>query len=254
MVNLKMTIQYDGTNYSGWQRQKKGYSIQALIEQALSKICKTEIKIRGAGRTDAGVHALGQVASFKWQIKMPLNNLKKALNSLLPEDIRVVEIEEVDAEFHPQYAVKRKSYVYYLCIDEECSCFIQRYVWHYPRKLNLSLMEESLSLFKGTRDFTAFSGSTEVKNKIRTVYDFTMERLDRLCFMDMNMIGNFIKFRIEADGFLRYMVRNIVGCIVELGREKLSVESICEAFNSGKRPSPMQTAPSRGLFLEKIYY
>ncbi|GAB5045764.1 tRNA pseudouridine(38-40) synthase TruA [Thermodesulfovibrio sp. TK110] len=254
MTNIKMIIQYDGSNYSGWQRQKKGYSIQALIEEALSKIFKAEIKIRGAGRTDAGVHALGQVASFKWEIKMPLSSLKKALNSLLPEDIRVVEIEEVEPGFHPQYSVKRKSYVYYLCIDEECSCFIQRYVWHYPKKLNLSLMEESLNLFKGTRDFTAFSGRTEVKNKIRTVHDFTMQRLDNLCFMDINIIGNFIKFRIEADGFLRYMVRNIVGCIVELGRQKLSVESIYEAFKSGKRPSPMQTAPSHGLFLEKIYY
>ncbi|MGB9711257.1 MAG: tRNA pseudouridine(38-40) synthase TruA [Thermodesulfovibrio sp.] len=254
MVNVKMTIQYDGSNYSGWQRQKKELSIQAVIEGALSKIFQTEIKIRGAGRTDAGVHAIEQVATFKANVKMPLSSLKKALNSLLPPDIRVIEVEEVVAEFHPQYSVKRKSYVYYLCIDEQCCCFIQRYVWHYPRKLNLSLMEESLSLFKGTRDFTAFSGSTEVKNKVRTVYDFTMQRLDNFCFMDMNMSGNFIKFRIEADGFLRFMVRNIVGCIVEVGREKLSIESINEAFITGKRPSRMQTAPSRGLFLEKIYY
>lgn len=254
MAQIKMTIQYDGTQYCGWQRQKKGLSIQAVIEEALSKIFKTEMKIRGAGRTDRGVHALGQVATFKAQIKMPLSILKKALNSLLPKDIRVIELEEVDDTFHPQYSVKRKSYIYYLCIDEECSCFIQRYVWHYPRKLNLDFMEKALSLFKGTKDFTAFSGSTEVKNKIRTVYDFTMHHLDKLCFMDINLNGNFIKFHIEADGFLRYMVRNIVGCIVEIGRGKLSYDNVVEAFQLGKRPSPMQTAPSNGLFLEKIFY
>lgn len=254
MPQIKMKIQYDGTQYSGWQRQKKGLAIQTVIEDALSKIFKTPIKIRGAGRTDAGVHALGQIAAFKTQVKIPLNSLKKALNSLLPQDIRVLEIEEVEDSFHPQYSVKRKSYVYYLCLDEECSCFIQRYVWHYPRKLNLSLMQEALPLFKGTKDFTAFSGSTDVKNKIRTVYDFTMHSLTELCFMDIKLNGNFIKFRIEADGFLRYMVRNIVGCIVEVGRGKLGIESIYDAFNSGKRPSTMQTAPSRGLFLEEIIY
>ncbi|GAQ95217.1 tRNA pseudouridine38-40 synthase [Thermodesulfovibrio aggregans] len=254
MAHIKMIIQYDGTNYFGWQSQKKGQTIQGKIEEILYKILKKPIKIRGAGRTDAGVHALAQVASFKADLKISLSVLKKVLNSLLPKDIRIINLEEVDDHFHPQYSVKRKSYIYYLCIDEECSCFIQRYVWHYPRKLNLDLIDEALSLFKGTKDFTAFSGSTDVKNRVRTVYDFTMQKLDSLSFMDMQINGSFIKFRIEADGFLRYMVRNIVGCIVEVGREKLSIDAIRKAFNSGERPSSMQTAPPHGLFLEEIYY
>lgn len=254
MVNIKITIQYDGTNYFGWQKQKKGQTIQAKIEESLYKIFKKQIKIRGAGRTDAGVHAFGQVATFKAELKMSLNVLKKVLNSLLPDDIKITEIEEVADSFHPQYSAKRKSYIYYLCLDEECSCFIQRYVWHYPWSLNFSLMEKALNLFKGIKDFTAFVGSTDVKNKIRTVYDFTMQPITKLCFMDMSLNGNFIKFRIEADGFLKYMVRNLVGCVVEVGRGKLSIESIQEAFESGKRPSVMQTAPSRGLFLEKVIY
>ncbi|MDW7999265.1 MAG: tRNA pseudouridine(38-40) synthase TruA [Thermodesulfovibrio sp.] len=254
MAHIKMTIQYDGTNYFGWQRQKKEQTIQIKIEESLHKIFKRPIKIRGAGRTDAGVHAFGQVASFKAELKMPLDILKKVLNSLLPDDIKIIELEQVEDSFHPQYSVKRKSYIYYLCFDEECSCFIQRYVWHYPWTLDLSLMQEALSLFKGTNDFTAFSGSTDVKNKIRTVYDFTMQSLTKLCFMDMCLNGNFIKFRIEADGFLKYMVRNLVGCIVEVGRGKLKIESIKKAFETGKRPSTMQTAPSKGLFLEKIFY
>lgn len=249
-----MTIQYDGTNYFGWQSQKKAQTIQAKIEESLHKIFKKKIKIRGAGRTDAGVHALGQVATFKAEPKMSLEVLKKVLNSLLPDDIKITDMQKVEDSFHPQYSVKRKSYIYYLCLDEECSCFIQRYVWHYPRKLNLSLMENAICLFKGMKDFTAFSGSSDVKNKIRTVYDFTMQSLTKLCFMDMCLNGNFIKFRIEADGFLRYMIRNLVGCIVEIGKGNLSIESIQEAFESGKRPSPMQTAPPNGLFLEKVIY
>ncbi|MEN2993925.1 MAG: tRNA pseudouridine(38-40) synthase TruA [Thermodesulfovibrio sp.] len=254
MSQIKMTIQYDGTNYFGWQRQKKEQTIQSKIEEALYKIFKKPIKIRGAGRTDAGVHALGQVASFKAELKMPLDVFKRILNFLLPDDIRIIEVEKVDDSFHPQYSVKKKSYIYYLCLDEECSCFIQRYVWHYPWKLDLSLMQKALSLFIGTRDFSAFSGSTDVKNKVRTIYEFTMESLSKLCFMDMQFSGSFIKFRIEADGFLKYMVRNLVGCVVEIGRGKLSIDSIEKAFNLGKRPSPMQTAPSKGLFLEKIFY
>lgn len=254
MVHIKMTIQYDGTEYSGWQRQKKGGDIQTVIEKAISKIFKKNIKIRGAGRTDAGVHALGQVASFKADLKMPLSNLKKVLNSLLPEDIRILSLEEVDESFHPQYSVKKKSYIYYICLEEECSCFIKRYVWHYPRQLDLSLMKEVVSLFKGTFDFTAFSGSTDVKNKIRTVYDFTVQSLSELCFMDMKLEGNFIKFRIEADGFLRYMVRNIVGCMIELGRGRLTYEQIKKAITYGERPKPLRTAPPSGLFLERIFY
>lgn len=254
MAHVKMTIQYDGSNYFGWQRQKKTQTIQAKIEEALSKIFRREIKIRGAGRTDAGVHALAQVATFKAEFSFDLYILKKALNSLLPFDIKIVEIENVEKSFHPQYSAKRKSYIYYLCCDEYCSPFIQRYVWHYGRRLNLSTMQEAQALFIGTHDFTAFSGSTEVKNKIRTVHDLKVELSDKIYFLDMKIEGFFIKFRIEADGFLKYMARNIVGSLVELGRGALSKEAIYEAIERGKRPNPLKTAPPHGLFLERIVY
>ncbi|GAB6182306.1 tRNA pseudouridine(38-40) synthase TruA [Thermodesulfovibrio hydrogeniphilus] len=254
MANIMMTIQYDGTNYLGWQRQKKGNAVQAKIEEALSEIFKKEIKIRGAGRTDAGVHALSQVASFKEALKLPLYILKKAVNSLLPSDIRVINIQEVDDTFHPRFSAKRKSYIYYLYNDEECSCFIQRYVWHYKRKLNLSAMQDAARLFIGCHDFTAFSGSTDVKDKVRTIYDLSVEPVESLCFLDMEIRGSFLKFRIEADGFLKYMARNIVGCLVEVGRGGLSMDNIQEAINTGKRPNPLRTAPPQGLFLEKITY
>lgn len=254
MPNFKLTIQYDGTNYYGWQRQKKEHTIQSKIEEALSKIFKTEIKIRGAGRTDTGVHALGQIATFKINKSLPLHRIKKALNALLPSDIIIKEIEEVDEDFHPQYSVKSKSYIYYLCNDEYCSPFLQRFVWHYSRNLKLSSMQKATYILIGTHDFTAFSGSTEVKDRIRTVKSLTVEPLKSLNFLDINLEGNFIKFRIEADGFLKYMVRNIVGCLVEIGREGLTEDQIIEALRTGKRPNPLRTAPPNGLFLEKIFY
>lgn len=254
MANIKMTIQYDGSNYFGWQRQKQQQTIQAKIEEALSRIFKKEIKIRGAGRTDTGVHALAQVATFKADFNFDLYILKKVLNSLLPFDIKVIEMENVEKSFHPQYAIKRKSYIYYLCCDEYCSPFIQKYVWHYGRTLNISFMREVKEMFIGTHDFTAFSGSTEVKNKIRTIYALTIETSDNLHFLDMTMKGSFIKFGVEADGFLKYMTRNIIGSLVELGRGALSKETINEAIKKGKRPNPLRTAPPQGLFLERIVY
>lgn len=249
-----MTIQYDGTNYFGWQRQKKGPTIQAQIEESLRKIFKKEIKIRGAGRTDAGVHALAQIATFKVDLNFPLHNLKKALNALLPSDIKVTEVEEFDKNFHPQYSVKSKSYVYYLYQNEYCSPFIQRYVWHYVKELNLNAIQKAKELFIGKFDFTAFSGRTTVKDKVRTVYSLTVEPSDTIYFLDMKIKGNFIKFRIEANGFLKYMARNIVGALVELGKERLTEETLKEALTTGNRPNSLRTAPPQGLFLERIIY
>lgn len=254
MARIKLTIQYDGTNYLGWQRQKKGQTIQAKIEEVLGKIFKGEIKIRGAGRTDAGVHALGQVATFNWDFNFPINKLKKAMNSLLPSDIRIIDVEETNESFHPQYSVKKKSYLYYICYDEYCNPFFQRYFWHYERRLNLYLMEESKKLFLGTKDFTPFSGSNEVKDRVRTVYSLTIEPSEELYFLDMTIKGSFVKIRIEADGFLKYMVRNIVGCLVEVGRGGLTNRAIEDAIKNGRRPNPLRTAPPQGLFLEKIIY
>ncbi len=254
MRKIKLIIQYDGTNYLGWQRQKQGQTIQAQIEEALSTIFREKITIRGAGRTDAGVHALGQVATFTKDLTFPIDNLKKALNALLPADIQIIQIEEVEESFHPQYSVKKKSYVYYICCDEYCNPFLQKYVWHYKRPIDLSLMKEAKELFLGTKDFSAFSGSTEVKNKIRTVYNLTVEFSDSLCFLDMNWKGSFIKFRIEANGFLKYMARNIVGCLLDIGRNALPLGELKKAFEEGRRPNPLTTAPPQGLFLEKIIY
>lgn len=254
MKNYKMTIQYDGTDFYGWQRQRNQRSVQSTIEDALSKILRRETKIRGAGRTDAGVHALEQVATFRGEVTFPLENLKKVLNSILPNSIRVLNIEEVDQTFHPQYSAKMKSYVYYICNESVCSPFLARFTWHIDFSLNIQSMQWVSKLFQRSADFSAFSGSTEVKNRVRTVYEVTVEPSERLCFLDIDLAGNFIKFRIVADGFLRYMARNIVGALVEIGRGSITEQAIIVALTEGVRPSPLRTAPPQGLFLERIYY
>ncbi|MEN2985571.1 MAG: tRNA pseudouridine(38-40) synthase TruA [Thermodesulfovibrionaceae bacterium] len=254
MPQIKLLIQYDGTNYFGWQRQKEKLTIQAVLEESISKILKKTVKIRASGRTDTGVHALGQVATFRAEVKIPILKFKKAINCLLPPDIRVIDIEEVPDDFHPQYSVRRKSYLYYISLDEICSCFIQRYVWHYPKDLNLDAMISATEIFRGRKDFTAIAGSTDIKDKIRTVYELTVQRVDKICFLDMFFLGNYLKIRIEADGFLRYMVRNIVGALVEVGRGRLTIHNLEEAIRRGVKPSPLQTAPAKGLFLERVVY
>ncbi len=254
MIHFKLTLQYDGTNYSGWQRQKREVTIQGKIEECLRRIFKKEVTIRGAGRTDAGVHALSQIATFRIDVEIAEDALKKALNSMLPRDIRVLRVDRVDDAFHPQYDVKRKSYIYFLSHGEEASSFLQRYVWFYERRLDLSVMKKAGRLFLGRHDFSAFSGSTEVKNRQRTIYQLEIKKVRSLAFLDLKISGNFIKFRIEADGFLKYMVRNIVGSIVEVGRGAVSLSAIAEALKTGKRPNPLRTAPPQGLFLERIIY
>lgn len=254
MPQVKLLIQYDGTNYFGWQKQKREPTVQGVLEEVLSKILKKSVKVRGSGRTDTGVHALGQVATFKADFKISILTLKKAINCLLPADIRVIDAQEVSEDFHPQYSVKKKSYVYYVCLDELCSCFVQRYVWHFPRDLDFNAMLLATEVFKGKKDFTAMSGSTEVKDRTRTVYELTVQKVDSLCFMDMFFLGNYLKVRIEADGFLRYMVRNIVGSLIEVGRGRLTIKDLEEAVKKGIRPSPLRTAPAKGLFLERIVY
>lgn len=251
---IKMIIQYDGTDYSGWQKQKKEKTVQGVLEEKLSCILNREIKIRGAGRTDAGVHALEQIAVFSSEIKMPINKLHQALNALLPKDIRIIGMDEVEDNFHPQYSAKKKSYIYFICLDDYVSCFLQRYVWNYPRKLDLKLMEEALDLFKGKKDFSALSGATDVKNKIRTIFDISMEVYSELSFLDIKFNGNFLKIRVEADGFLKNMARNIVGCLIEIGSKRLTKEEIAQFIEKKQRPNPLTTAPPNGLFLEKIFY
>ena len=255
MRYVRVLIQYDGTDYSGWQVQPKAVTIQGMLEQALKKIASENISVIAAGRTDSGVHALAQVACFRTSSLLDPDILQKALNALLPCDIRITSACDADEDFHARFSARGKSYFYLISTDRIVSPFIHRYVWRLPYSLDFDAMKESLSYFIGTHDFSALRGSgCGAKTTVRTIVEATAQKLSALEFMTARIEGNFIKFRFEGDAFLRHMVRNMVGTIVEAGKGKIQPEDIERIMGSCDRKCAGPTAPAQGLFLESIKY
>lgn len=255
MKKIKLTIEYEGTAYQGWQKQKKGSTIQGIIEDRLKKITGKKANIIAASRTDAGVHALGQVATFLTETLFDNEKSKKALNALLPKDIRVIDTAEVDSSFHPRFDAKKKIYFYIISNQRETSAFLYRYSWSVPYPLKLPYMIKASEVLIGKHDFSSFKGSgSSTKNNTREIFSLTVEKLEKIEFMSADVKGNFLKIRIEADGFLRHMARNIVGTLVEIGRERISVSYMKNILESCNRRLAGPTAPAKGLFLEKIVY
>lgn len=255
MRNIKLIIEYDGTDYSGWQKQKKASTLQSIIENALLQITNKPAKIIGASRTDAGVHALGQVACFRTDTHLEPAIIRRALNAVLPEDIRILKAEETASEFHPRYDALSKSYFYIINNTDSSSAFIYRYLWRLPFKLNIGEMKRAGEMLIGRHDFSAFRGAgCCAKNTLREVISLEIKASRRINFMTARLEGRFIKIRIEANAFLRHMVRNIVGMLVEVGRGRLDAESVADALRHKDRKRIGPTAPAKGLFLEKIRY
>ena len=255
MKKIKLLIEYDGTAYHGWQIQKDNTTIQGVLEEILSKITNERTRVISASRTDAGVHALCQVVAFKTQTNLSPDIIKRALNSNLPADIRIIESTEVDISFHPQRDALKKSYVYFIANQPYSSPFLYRYTWHIPYRLNISLMKDASGLLIGKKDFSSFMGSgSNVKNRVREIYNIEIERSKKAGLIGFSIYGNFIKIRIEANGFLKHMVRNIVGTLVDVGRGKISIEKMQEIISSKDRRLAGRTAPAHALFLEKIIY
>jgi tRNA pseudouridine38-40 synthase len=244
MRNIKLSIEYDGTNYHGWQSQKKENTIQKVIECSIERIINSRVKLIGAGRTDAGVHALDQVANFLTDSEIPAELLKRGLNSILPYDIKIKDIEESPTDFHARLDAKGKIYQYMILNSEYPSPFLNRYSWHIKKNLDLEAMEEGSKYFIGEKDFSAFMASgSRVNNRIREIR-----------WARWTKRGDIIIFSINANGFLRHMVRIIVGTIVYIGLGKLSTLSIEDIFNSKDRKKAGITAPPQGLFLKKVIY
>jgi tRNA pseudouridine38-40 synthase len=253
--NIKLTLQYDGTGYSGWQSQREGRTVQRVLEEAVFSLTGVHAKIIGAGRTDAGVHALGQVASFVTGSGLPAETIKRALNALLPTDIRVLDAEEVSKDFHPQYSSTGKVYFYIIANMGYTPAFLERHVWRVPHVLDLGAMRRAGEMFLGTHDFRAFMGAgSEVKTTERELRDLTVEGMDGIGFLGAEIEGRFIRITVEGSGFLRHMVRNMVGTLVEVGRGKMPPDSIPGILASVNRGDAGPTAPARGLFLEKVLY
>lgn len=244
MRNIKLTIEYDGTGYVGWQRQPDGPTVQEKIEVCLGGITGEKITLHGSGRTDSGVHALGQVANFNTESAIGPEELKKGLNSILPKDIVIVRSEEVPAEFHAQYSSKSKVYVYKILNRSYTSALLRNRVWHVPYTLNTEVMKEASEVLIGEHDFSAFAqADAEVKSKVRNVLS-----------AEIGTKGEIIEFSIEAEGFLKRMVRLIVGTLVQVGKQRLSAGEFADILRSQNKNKFVIAAPPQGLYLKEVKY
>lgn len=245
MKNLRMTIEYDGTGYYGWQRQRGDITIQQVLEETLRRITGEKVTLHGSSRTDAGVHALQQVAHFRTSSRIPERNLLMGLNSLIPRNIVVKDLAEVDDDFHARYSAKSKTYFYRIYNSPVRAALQRNYCWCVFKPLDAGAMAEAASVLLGVHDFTAFcSAQRDVKSTVREVYAATVEREG----------GSFLKFSIEANGFLRHMVRTIVGTLVEVGKGKFTPMDFREILESRDRARAGMTAPPQGLFLAGVKY
>jgi tRNA pseudouridine38-40 synthase len=255
MRYIRLLIEYDGTNYHGWQSQKSGGTIQDTLREEILSVTGEEVKLTAASRTDAGVHALGQVAVFGTDSRLGPDVIMRALNAKLPADIRIIDAEETGRDFHPRYDAVKKSYFYIISEDRQHSAFLNRYIWHVHSPLHIERMAEAASLVVGKHDFSSFRGAgCGAKHPVRTVGIADIVRFEEMHFMTGAFKGNFVKFRIEANAFLRHMVRNIVGTLVEVGRGNFSPETFDKILKCRDRTAAGPTAPAKALFLDTITY
>jgi tRNA pseudouridine38-40 synthase len=243
--NFKLTIEYDGSAYHGWQRQKGARTIQAAIERALTAMTRQPVTLVGAGRTDAGVHAIGQVANFKCHTALTADIFQNGLNSLLPEDVVIRQCCEVAEDFHARYSAKSKRYAYRIINQPIRIAIGRQYAWHMLKPLDPVAMQAVVPHLVGTHDFSSFEGvGSPRKHSCRHVIQARLLQTDQSTLV----------FEIEADGFLRYMVRNIVGTLVAIGRGKLSPEDFPRIIAAKDRGQAAATAPAHGLFLLEVKY
>lgn len=249
-MNFKLTIQYDGTDFHGWQIQDGLRTVQGELTQALSLIEGRELSVHGSGRTDAGVHAEGQVASVHLQKKITPEKLRAAINGNLERDVRVLAAETVDDEFHARYSALEKTYLYRIVNGPVLSPFWLRYAHHEPRALEVESMRNCAEAFPGEHDWTAFSAAqSDAESRIRTLT--SLEVIERC---DQRAAARMIEIRASANGFLRYMVRSIAGTLLAAGRGEQDRDSVTRAIASGDRSLASTTAPACGLTLLSVRY
>lgn len=249
-MNHKLLLQYDGTDFHGWQIQENLRTVQGELTAALSLIDGREVSVHGSGRTDAGVHAEGQVASVDIQREITPEKLRAAINANVGKDVRVLHVEVVAPEFHARYSALEKTYVYRIVNAQVISPFWARYAFQEARKLDLDRMRSAAELFLGKHDWTAFSAAqSDVEDRARIV-----TRLDVSEINDDRAQAPIIEIRVSADGFLRYMVRTIAGTLMSVAREELDNDGVRDAIETGRRPLSATTAPACGLTLVSVRY
>ena len=249
-MNFKLLIQYDGTDFRGWQVQPGERTVQGELQRVVSLIEDADVYVCGSGRTDSGVHAEGQVANIKLQKSFTPEKLRGAINGNLWRDLRILHVEKVADDFHARFSAKGKTYVYRVINAPVISPFWSRYAHHEARPLNVNQMNEAAKYFLGEHDWTAFSAAqSDSENRVRNVTNFTVETV-----WDTRAQSQIIEFRITGEGFLRYMVRSIVGTMLEVGRGEKDFDTIQTAIVSGDRNLAGATAPAHGLTLLKVFY
>ena len=255
MKQIKLTLQYDGTDYSGWQVQVKEATIQGRLENALFSVTGERTRVTGASRTDAGVHAFEQVAAFMTQSNLEPEVFLRALNANLPQDIRIINAEECPPDFHPRYSAKNKTYSYIISQTGAYSVFLKKYSLQIQSQLDCNAMKEAAAYLTGRHDFSSFRASgCSAKNPVREISEIRISEFEKTGFMGFTFNAPVIKISIQANAFLRHMARNIAGTLVDTGRGKIPPEKIKEILKAKDRCAAGKTAPACGLFLEKIVY
>ncbi len=244
MRNIKLTIEYDGKEYNGWQKQPNKLNIQGTIEKAISSITEEEIQLNASGRTDAGVHAIGQVANFKTNSNLSIDKFAIAINSRLKKNITIKNAEEVDENFHARYNCKKKTYRYIINNSKYGTAIYRGLQYHVPQQLDMQAMKKAIKYFEGEHDFKAFKASgTSSKSSIRTIYKANVEKID-----------DKIIITLTGNGFLYNMVRIISGTILEVGLGKIKPEEIKYIIEQKDRTKAGKTLPAHGLYLVSVEY
>ncbi|MDE0091839.1 MAG: tRNA pseudouridine(38-40) synthase TruA [Oligoflexia bacterium] len=245
-MKIRLLLSYKGSGFFGWQKQSRHRTVQGEIEKALHQLFKKKIRLVGSGRTDTGVHALGQTAHFELE-EAGLKNmaLKKALNSLLPEDISVLDCWKAPLEFHARFSAKKKSYLYFIFVGDSPPVLFRDLVWWKKEDLNLEKLHKMSQVILGTRDFKSFQSSgSEVKSSVRSIYQSRWFQFS----------PSFYCYKVTGSGFLKQMVRNLVGTYIDLLKEKKGEQKLRQILNSLDRRQALSTAPSCGLYLKKVFY
>jgi tRNA pseudouridine38-40 synthase len=250
MRNLKLILSYDGAEFSGWQVQPDASTVQGTLASAIGRISGEKVLPQGSGRTDAGVHALAQVVTFVTESSVPTGNFLKALNDILPASIRVLQVEEMPAEFHARHSARGKTYRYRIYRSSICPPFLARYVWHYPYPLDEEAMGRAAALVVGEKDFTSFAAvdpergrEGEPISNVRTIFSSSWESS-----------GEELIYSVRGSGFLHHMVRNLVGTFILVGRGTLQTEDVTRIIEARTRSAAGATAPASGLYLVEVEY
>jgi tRNA pseudouridine38-40 synthase len=250
MPNLKLILSYDGSEFAGWQVQPNAATVQGTLASAIGRITGEKVLPQGSGRTDAGVHALAQVVTFVTESSIPTQNFVKALNDILPASVRVLDADEVAADFHARKSARGKTYRYRILRAAICPPFVARYVWHYPYPLDEAAMARAATLVEGEHDFTSFAAvdpergdDREPASNLRRIFSSAWERN-----------GDEFVYSVKGSGFLHHMVRNLVGTFILVGKGTLHVEDLTRILEARSRTAAGATAPASGLYLVNVDY